>query len=175
MNIIALTAAHWPAASTIYAEGIATGTATFTTDIPAWADWDAGHMPTCRLVAVDDCQVVLGWAALSPVSGRCVYAGVAEVSVYVAAAARGGGVGRALLAALVAESEKHGLWTLQAGIFPQNTASVRLHEAAGFRVVGRRERIGQLRGQWQDTLLLERRSPVVGTEPEARNSTSQCR
>jgi phosphinothricin acetyltransferase len=174
MNIIPLTAAHWPAASIIYAEGIATGTATFTTDIPAWADWDAGHLPACRLVAVDDDQTVLGWAALSPVSGRCVYAGVAEVSVYVGAAARGRGVGRALLATLVAESEKNGLWTMQAGIFPQNTASVRLHEAAGFRLVGRRERIGQLRGQWQDTLLLERRSTMVGTEAEACNSDAQC-
>lgn len=168
MNTIPLTAAHWPAASAIYAEGIGTGTATFTTDVPSWSEWDASHLPTCRLAAVADDQTVLGWAALSPVSGRCVYAGVAEVSVYVAEAARGRGVGRALLAALVAESEQNGFWTLQAGIFPQNTASVRLHEAAGFRVVGRRERIGQLRGQWQDTLLLERRSAVVGTESATR-------
>ncbi|MFD2718227.1 GNAT family N-acetyltransferase [Hymenobacter monticola] len=176
MNILPLTAAHWPAARAIYAEGIATGTATFSTDVPAWADWDAGHLPTCRLVAVDDDgQTVRGWAALSPVSGRCVYAGVAEVSVYVAAAARGRGVGRALLAALVRESEQNGLWTLQAGIFPENVASVRLHEAAGFRQVGRRERIGQLRGQWRDTLLLERRSAVVGTEVAACNSTAACR
>lgn len=175
MTIFPLTAAHWPAASAIYAEGIATGTATFSTDVPTWADWDAGHLPTGRLVAVaDDGQKVLGWAALSPVSGRCVYAGVAEVSVYVAAAARGRGVGRALLLALVAASEQNALWTLQAGIFPQNTASVRLHEAAGFRVVGRRERIGQLRGQWQDTLLLERRSAVVGAEAGAGEPTAQC-
>ncbi|MBO2009729.1 GNAT family N-acetyltransferase [Hymenobacter negativus] len=174
MTILPLTAAHWPAASTIYAEGIATGTATFAMAIPAWAEWDAGHLPTCRLVAVDDDQAVQGWAALSPVSGRCVYAGVAEVSVYVAEAARGRGVGRALLAALVAESEQNGFWTLQAGIFPENVASVRLHEAAGFRLVGRRERIGQLRGQWQDTLLLERRSAVVGTETAACDLASPC-
>ena len=162
MNIIPLSAAHWPAVGAIYAEGIATGTATFATEPPTYPDWDRGHLPSCRLVAADDAGTVLGWAALSPVSSRCVYAGVAEVSVYIAAAARGQGVGRALLAALVAESEQQNLWTLQAGIFPQNAASVALHQAAGFRVVGRRERIGQLRGQWQDTLLLERRSDVVG-------------
>lgn len=160
-----MTAAHWPAVQAIYSEGLATGNATFATEAPTWAEWDASHLPTCRLVAVpaEAPEQVLGWAALSPVSSRCVYGGVAEVSVYVAAAARGQGVGRALLAALVAESERQGLWTLQAGIFPENTASVRLHEAAGFRQVGRRERIGQLHGQWRDTLLLERRSNTVGT------------
>ncbi|MDQ2771598.1 MAG: N-acetyltransferase family protein [Bacteroidota bacterium] len=162
MNIIPLSAAHWPAVAAIYAEGIATGTATFATELPTWDAWDRDHLPTCRLVATDDAGAVLGWAALSPVSGRCVYVGVAEVSVYIAAAARGQGLGRALLAALVAESEQQQLWTLQAGIFPQNAASVALHEALGFRLVGRRERIGQLRGQWQNTLLLERRSTVVG-------------
>ena len=164
MHLLPLTAAHWPAAGAIYAEGIATGNATFTTDIPAWEAWDAGHLPTCRLVATDEATgAVLGWAALSPVSSRCVYGGVAEVSVYVAEAARGRGVGRTLLATLVTESEKNGLWTLQAGIFPENAASLRLHEAHGFRQVGRRERIGQLHGLWRDTLLLERRSTTVGT------------
>ena len=169
MNIQPMTAAHWPEVRAIYAEGIATGHATFAGEPPSWAEWDASHLPTCRLVAVAATEpaTVLGWAALSPVSGRCVYAGVAEVSVYVAAAARGQGVGRALLEELVAESEQQGLWTLQAGIFPENEASVRLHEAVGFRQVGRRERIGQLRGQWRDTLLLERRSPVVGVVPVA--------
>ena len=164
-----MTAAHWLAVRAIYAEGIATGQATFATEAPSWADWDAGHLPTCRLVATAESApaALLGWAALSPVSGRCVYAGVAEVSVYVAAAARGQGVGKALLAALVAESEQRGLWTLQAGIFPENAASVGLHEAVGFRVVGRRERIGQMHGQWRDTLLLERRSTVVGAAPVA--------
>ena len=159
-----MTAAHWPEVRAIYAEGIATGQATFATEPPSWGAWDAGHLPTCRLVAGAAATpgTSLGWAALSPVSGRCVYAGVAEVSVYVAAAARGQGVGRALLAALIAASEQHGLWTLQAGIFFENPASVRLHEALGFRVVGRRERIGQLHGVWRDTLLLERRSAVVG-------------
>ncbi|MBF9222804.1 GNAT family N-acetyltransferase [Hymenobacter ruricola] len=165
MSLLPMTAAHWPAVRAIYAEGLATGQATFATELPTWDAWDAGHLPACRLVAAaDDAPDQLrGWAALSPVSSRCVYGGVAEVSIYIAAAARGQGVGRALLAALVAESERQGLWTLQAGIFPENAASVRLHEAAGFRLVGRRERIGQLRGHWRDTLLLERRSATVGT------------
>lgn len=162
MRLIPLVPAHWPQVRAIYAEGIATGNATFEAQPPAWDVWDAGHRPDCRLVALaDDGATVLGWAALSPVSGRCVYAGVAEGSVYVAAAARGQGVGRALLAELVAASETAGLWTVQAGMFPENAASIRLHEAAGFRVVGRRERIGQMAGHWRDTLLLERRSAVV--------------
>ena len=161
-----MTAAHWPAVRTIYEQGLATGHATFATAAPTWEAWDASHLAPCRLVAGAALGgPVLGWAALSPVSGRCVYGGVAEVSLYVATAARGQGVGRQLLAGLVAESEQNGLWTLQASIFPENLASVRLHEAAGFRQVGRRERIGQLRGQWRDTLLLERRSALVGLSP----------
>jgi L-amino acid N-acyltransferase YncA len=163
MEIIPLTAAHWPQVRAIYEQGIATGYATFTTAAPSWEDWDRSHLPYGRLVAVAAPGApVLGWAALSPVSSRCVYAGVAEVSLYVAAAARGQGAGRQLLAALVAESEQHGIWMLQAGIFPENAGSLRLHAGAGFRTVGRRERIGQLQGRWHDTLLLERRSPVVG-------------
>lgn len=154
--------AHWPAVRAIYEAGIATGQATFTTEAPSWEAWDGAHLAHCRLVATGAAGQVLGWAALSPVSGRCVYAGVAEVSIYIGAEARGQGVGRQLLAALVAESEQHGLWMLQAGIFPENAASLALHASQGFRVVGRRERIGQLRGQWHDTLLLERRSAVVG-------------
>lgn len=160
-----LVAAHWPAVRAIYEAGIATGQATFTTEAPSWDAWDAGHLAHCRLVATTAAGQVLGWAALSPVSGRCVYAGVAEVSIYIAAEARGQGVGQQLLAALVAESEQHGLWTLQAGIFPENAASLALHAGQGFRTVGRRERISQLRGQWRDTLLLERRSAVVGVAP----------
>ncbi|UOQ72127.1 GNAT family N-acetyltransferase [Hymenobacter cellulosilyticus] len=162
MTILPFTAAHWPEAQAIYEAGLATGNATFQTTAPSWDEWDQGHLRHSRLVAVDDAGRVLGWAALSPVSGRCVYGGVGEVSVYVAADARGQGVGRQLLAALVAESEAQGMWTLQAGIFPENTASIRLHEAAGFRLVGRREKIGQLGGIWRDTVLLERRSSVVG-------------
>ena len=145
----------------IYAEGIRTGHATFQTEAPAWADWDRGHHAHCRLVARDPDRVI-GWAALSPVSSRAVYAGVAEVSVYVAEAGRGQGVGRLLLAALIACSEQHDLWTLQAGIFPENAASLALHAAFGFRVVGRRERIGRLDGVWRDTMLLERRSTITG-------------
>ena len=162
MILSSLTAGHWPQVKAIYEQGLATGHATFETQAPTWETWDVGHLAHSRLVAVDTNDQVLGWAALSPVSGRCVYGGVAEVSVYVADAARGQGVGRQLLAALVAESEKNGIWTLQAGIFPENTASLRLHEAHGFRVLGQRERIGKLAGVWRDTVLLERRSAVVG-------------
>ncbi len=145
----------------IYAEGIATGDATFESSVPSWEAWDREHLASPRLAARDD-SAILGWAALSPVSGRCVYGGVGEVSVYVAAAARGRGVGKALLAALVEASEKEGLWTLEAGIFPENEASLAIHRACGFRDVGRRERIGRRGGRWRDVLLLERRSAAVG-------------
>ncbi len=151
----------WETVQSIYREGIATGNATFETDTPVWEKWDAAHLRDCRFVARKDGRVA-GWAALSLVSGRCVYAGVAEVSVYVAACARGGGVGKALLRALVEGSERQGIWTLQAGIFPENEASIGLHESCGFRVVGRRERLGQLDGLWRDVVLMERRSNVVG-------------
>lgn len=157
-----MTPADWPAVAEIYREGIATGHATFSTDAPTWEEWDAGHLSACRQVAVEGGQV-LGWAALSPVSDRCVYGGVAEVGVYVAAAARARGVGKALLAGLVAASEAKGIWTLQAGIFPENKGSVTLHERAGFRLVGRRERLGRMAGgEWRDVLLFERRSAVAG-------------
>ena len=151
----------WPIVRQIYGEGIATGNATFETETPEWPQWAAAHLQRCRFVALDN-QQILGWAALSPVSGRSVYSGVAEVSVYVAEAARGRGVGRALLRSLVAESERCGIWTLQAGIFPENVSSVSLHKSCGFREVGRRQRIGKLAGVWRDTVLLERRSSVVG-------------
>jgi phosphinothricin acetyltransferase len=151
---------HWPEVARIYGEGIATGTATFETDVPSWEQWDASHLAEHRLVAVLDREVV-GWAALAPVSGRCVYGGVAEDSVYVAAAARGSGVGRALLRELVARSEQAGFWTIQTGIFPENEASLRLHESIGFRRVGVRERIGRLDGVWRDVVFLERRSLSV--------------
>jgi len=153
----------WGQAAAIYAEGIATGHATFETTVPDWPEWDAARLPTCRLVAREEGRM-LGWAALSPVSSRAVYRGVAEVSVYVAASARGRGVGRALMEALVAASEQNGLWTLQAGIFPDNEASVVLHRQCGFRVVGQRERIGRMDGRWCDVLLLERRSEVAGMD-----------
>jgi L-amino acid N-acyltransferase YncA len=150
----------WPAVREIYAEGIATGNATFETELPAWEKWDSGHRADCRLLARDD-ERVLGWAALSPISTRRVYAGVAEVSVYVAAAARGRGVGKALLKKLMEESEANGIWTLQAGIFPENTASIALHKSCGFHEVGVRRRIGKLGNTWRDVLLLERRSPKI--------------
>lgn len=151
----------WPSVNAIYEAGIATKNATFETAAPAWETWDAAHLKDCRLVARANREVV-GWAALTPVSGRCVYAGVAEVSVYIAETVRGQGVGKALLNALVVASERCGLWTLQAGILRENTASIRLHERCGFRVVGYREKIGQMDSVWRDVVLMERRSRVVG-------------
>ena len=153
---------NWPAVRAIYLEGIATGNATFEQTAPEWEQWDAGHLPAARIVARSDAGEVLGWAALSGISSRSVYAGVAEVSVYVAERARGWGVGRKLLAHLIADSEAEGIWTLQAGIFPENLASIALHKRAGFRIVGRRERLGQMNGRWRDVVLMERRSSVAG-------------
>ncbi len=164
LRMAAMSVSHWPAVRRIYEEGIATGNATFEREPPAWDDWDASHLPAPRLVAIDG-DAVVGWAALSPVSRRAVYAGVAEVSIYVAASARGAGIGGRLLQALVEVSETRGIWTLQAGIFPENQDSVAMHRRAGFRVVGRRERIGQLDGRWRDVLLLERRSSIVDPGP----------
>jgi L-amino acid N-acyltransferase YncA len=155
----------WAEVRRIYGEGIATGNATFETEIPSWEAWDASHRRDCRLVVRDGANL-LGWAALTPVSGRCVYGGVADLSVYIATAARGRGVGRALLASLIQESERQGIWTLQAGIFPENEPSLRLHRALGFRDVGRRERIGKMNGAWRDVLLLERRSAVAGARAD---------
>jgi L-amino acid N-acyltransferase YncA len=149
----------YPSVNKIYEEGIATGHATFQTAAPNWQNWDKSHLPDARLVArSSDDGLVLGWGALTPVSSRCVYAGVAEVSIYVAKSAREMGVGQAILQELIGESEKIGLWTLQSGIFPENLASIKLHEKCGFRIVGRRERIGKMGEIWRDNLLLERRS-----------------
>jgi L-amino acid N-acyltransferase YncA len=193
-------AEDWEPVRAIYLEGIATGNATFEVEAPSWEQWDAGHLPECRLVArvhglnpvaaaegtpperaiaspvyggssgvaggfqPPEPGCVAGWVALSRVSSRCVYAGVAEVSVYVAERARGQGIGRALVEALIAESEQFGLWTLQAGVFPENAGSLALLQRCGFRVVGTRERLGQRDGRWRDVVLLERRSPVVGRD-----------
>jgi L-amino acid N-acyltransferase YncA len=151
----------WPAVRMIYEAGIATGNATFETSSPDWPAWDAAHLAGHRLVAGDDDGRVIGWVALAPVSDRCAYAGVAEDSIYVAPEAHGRGIGRALLAAVVASAEQSGIWTVQTGIFPENQPSVRLTEACGFRVVGVRERLGRLHGTWRDVLLLERRSPAI--------------
>jgi L-amino acid N-acyltransferase YncA len=148
----------WPAVKAIFEEGIATGQATFETEAPSWEAWDGAH--STALVAEEDGAVV-GWIALAPYSSRQCYAGVAEASVYVAARARGHGVGRALLGAMIDESERKGIWTLLAGVFPENRASVSLHLASGFRAIGLHERIGRLNGEWRDVLLLERRSEVI--------------
>lgn len=154
---------HWPEVQRIYSEGIATGNATFETAVPGWESWDAAHLARARFVALSDGKTV-GWAALTPVSSRCVYEGVAEVSVYVGSDQRGRGVGTLLLEHLIRASEAYGLWTLQASIFPENGASVAMHKRHGFVEVGRRERIAKLGGQWRDVVLLERRSDVVGVD-----------
>ncbi len=153
----------WEDIARIYAEGIATGYATFEQEIPSYGDWDSNHLSNCRIVAADKGKIH-GWAALSPVSGRCVYGGVAEVSVYVAENARGLGVGKSLMQALITQSEEAGLWTLQSGIFPENKASIILHEKVGFRKIGYRERVGKLDNIWKDNVLFERRSTKVGID-----------
>jgi L-amino acid N-acyltransferase YncA len=160
-DIRSMLSEDWPAVRNIYAEGIATGNATFETETPEWTKWDQNHLQECRLIARDR-ERVLGWAALTPVSTRRVYSGVAEVSVYVAAEARGRGVGKTLLQSLIEHSERCGIWTLQAGIFPENVPSVALHKLCGFREVGLRQKIGQRSGVWRDVLLLEHRSSSVG-------------
>ena len=161
--ILPMTSEHWPEVARIYREGLDTGIATFETTVPSWEDWDRGHLEICRFVALNEGEV-LGWAALSKVSSRCVYGGVAEVSLYVGSRFRGQGVGSALLERLIVESENEGYWTLQSGIFPENRASIALHEKAGFRKIGIRERIGKRDGEWKDNLLMERRSQRVGTD-----------
>ncbi len=156
-----MTPHDWKEVARIYAEGIATGFATFEKTIPTYEAWDKAHVQSCRLVAAEE-DIILGWAALSPVSGRCVYGGVAEVSVYVGKDHQGKGVGKKLLLQLVETSEECGFWTLQSGIFPENESSVRIHLQCGFRKIGYRERIGQLDGVWKDNLIFERRSTKVG-------------
>jgi L-amino acid N-acyltransferase YncA len=151
----------WPEVAAIYEAGIGTGDATFETEVPSWEDWDAAHLGEHRLVAVAD-GAVIAWAALSPVSDRCVYEGVAENSIYVSPQEQGRGVGRALLTRLVEDAERAGIWTIQTGIFPENEASIALHLRCGFRIVGTRERLGRHHGTWRDVLLLERRSKEAG-------------
>lgn len=157
-----MTAVHAAAVLAIYQAGIDGGEATFETRAPDWERFDGGHLPAHRFVAVGEDARVLGWVAASPTSDRCVYSGVVEHSVYVAPAARGRGIGRALLTALIESTEAGGIWTIQAGIFPENLASLALHAQMGFREVGRRERLGRRDGRWRDVVLVERRSPVVG-------------
>jgi L-amino acid N-acyltransferase YncA len=150
----------WPQVASIYAAGIATRNATFETEVPPFEEWDAAHLPEHRFVATDG-DLVIGWIALAGYSDRCCYSGVADLSVYVDPSAQGRGVGRALLEHLVDDTEGSGIWTLQAGVFPENAASLALHRRCGFRVVGTRERIGRLDGVWRDVVLLERRSPAL--------------
>lgn len=159
----------WTSVARIYKEGIETGLATFEQEVPEWATWDNNHLDSCRWVGRIGEEIV-GWAALSPVSSRCVYGGVAEVSVYVATNFRGRKIGEKLLKKLVIESEKEGFWTLQSGIFPENKASIKMHENAGFRKIGYRERIGELHGVWRDNLLMEKRSDKVGIESSMKDS-----
>ncbi len=159
-HITQLQAQHWPEVARIYAEGIATANATFETKVPSWERWDSAHLSAHRFVALSQGKVN-GWVAASPVSSRCVYAGVVEDSIYVTEEARGQGVGKALMQRLVQSTEAGDVWTIQTGIFPENEASLRLHQSVAFRVVGCRERLGRLDGVWRDVLLLERRSRAV--------------
>lgn len=164
-SIVPMTAGHAEAVMAIYQAGIDEGDATFETAAPSWVEFDASKLPGHRFVAVEatdsDPGAVLGWIAASAVSDRCAYAGVVEHSVYVAPTGRGRGIGRALIGALIDSTEAAGIWTIQSGIFPENTASAALHRAAGFREIGRRERIGRQHGVWRDVILIERRSPTV--------------
>lgn len=153
----------WEFVANIYKEGIATGIATFETNAPTYEAWDKAHMSTCRFV-VESTTEIMGWVALSPVSSRCVYGGVAEISVYISKNNRGKGLGKLLLEHVITASEKEGVWTLQSGIFPTNHSSIKVHEATGFRMIGKRERIGKLHGKWVDNVLFERRSSVVGLD-----------
>ncbi len=163
IDIVPLQRADWDAVRAIYLEGLATGQASFETTVPEWEEWDRAHLPNPRLAAARENRVV-GWIALCPVSARRCYAGVAEISIYIASQARGQGIGKVLLQEAIRRSEAAGIWTLQAVIFPENLQSIRLHERCGFRLVGRRERIAQRDAMWRDTVLFERRSPVVGVD-----------
>jgi L-amino acid N-acyltransferase YncA len=161
MNIAEMRPEHWPEVSSLYEAGIATGNATFETSVPPWEAWDTAHRQDLRFVAKEG-QRIVGWAAAGSVSDRCCYGGVVEHSVYVAPDRQGAGVGLALLEILVQTAERLGVWTIQSGVFPENTASLALHQRCGFRIVGTRERLGRLDGQWRDVLLLERRSSIIG-------------
>jgi L-amino acid N-acyltransferase YncA len=163
LKIRPMESTDWNQVADIYFQGLATGQATFETSVPSWDVWDAGHLQIGRFVAAAD-QILGGWCALSPVSKRMAYSGVAEISVYVGADFRGVGIGKRLLARLVEESEANGIWTLQASVFPENLASIAIHELCGFRKIGFRERIAKLNGKWRNTVLLERRSQLVGLD-----------
>ncbi|MFP5040824.1 GNAT family N-acetyltransferase [Parasediminibacterium sp. JCM 36343] len=163
ITLIPLLPQHWEAVKTIYEEGIATGNATFQTTAQSWQEWNDSHVKNCRIVAIENSEI-LGWAALTPVSSRCVYAGVAEVSVYVAAKARGKRIGTIMLQELINQSEQNGIWTLQSGIFPENKASISMHKKKGFRIIGYREKIGKMGTIWRDNISMERRSSIIGID-----------
>lgn len=163
MEIKPVTRENYPEVAEIYKQGLATGIATFQDELSTWEEWDKGHLDFCRITAYENGKM-LGWAALTPVSGRCVYSGVAEVSIYITQQERGKGTGKFLLNELIAQSEAHGIWTLQSGIFSENRPSIRLHEKCGFRKVGYREKIGKKNGVWKDNVLMERRSKSIGTD-----------
>lgn len=161
MDILKIEAHHYPQIAAIYLQGIATSNATFQTEATSWEVWDKSHLQHSRLAAFAKDEMA-GWAALSPVSSRCVYAGVGEVSIYIADKFRGKGIGKMLFLQLIKDSEENNLWTLQSGIFPENIGSIKLHESCGFRQIGYRERIGKMNGIWRDNILMERRSKTVG-------------
>ncbi|MDD2611641.1 MAG: N-acetyltransferase family protein [Bacteroidales bacterium] len=163
MEIKQMTADSWTDVARIYETGIATKNATFERQAPDWDSWNNAHRKDCRLIALIKDKIV-GWAALSNVSNRCVYSGVAEVSIYIDTDFRGKGIGDRLITELIKESESTGIWTLQAGVFPENTGSIRLHEKHGFRIIGKKERIGKMDDTWRDVLQLERRSKIVGID-----------
>lgn len=163
MEIKPITKDNFSEVIEIYKQGLATNIATFQNDSPQWEEWDKGHLDFCRISIYDNDKMV-GWASLTPVSSRCVYAGVAEVSIYIAQDERGKGVGKTLLAELIQQSEENGIWTLQSGIFAENESSIKLHEKCGFRLVGYREKIGKKNGVWKDNVLMERRSKNIGID-----------
>lgn len=156
-------ATDWESVANIYKQGIDTGMATFETNVPTFEAWDEAHMSTCRFIA-ESTSEIMGWVALSPVSSRCVYGGVAEISVYISENSRGKGLGKLLLEHVISASEQEGIWTLQSGIFPTNYGSIKIHEATGFRMIGKRERVGRLHSKWVDNVLFERRSSIVGID-----------
>jgi len=163
IELRSMTPDDWPDVARIYAEGLKTGNATFQQTVPTWEEWNNGHVQSCRMVAIIE-GTITGWAALSPVSSRAVYAGVAEVSVYIGKDFRGMRIGDQLMKNLIDDSEKEGFWTLQSSIFPENEASIKLHEKYGFRTMGYREKVGKMNGNWRDTVIMERRSKVVGVD-----------